>query len=86
METPLFYVLENDCIMVICFQRFKLISEQTRGQNGVTLYVLVVFSYMMTSSNGSIFRVTGHLRGEFTGDRTKASDAELWYFLWPAPE
>ena len=22
---------------------------------------------MMTSSNGNIFRVTGHLRGEFTG-------------------
>ena len=34
---------------------------------------------MMTSSNGSIFRVTGHLCGEFTGHRwiphTKASDA-----------
>ena len=24
---------------------------------------------MMTSSNGNIFRVTGHLRGEFTGPR-----------------
>ena len=43
---------------------------------------------MMTSSNGNIFRVTGHLCGEFTGlrwiPRTKASDAELWYFLWCA--
>ena len=41
---------------------------------------------MMTSSNGSIFRVTGPLCGEFTGPRwiphTKASDAELWWFLW----
>ena len=41
---------------------------------------------MMTSSNGNIFRVTGHLCGEFTGPRwiprTKASDAELWCFLW----
>ena len=39
----------------------------------------------MTSSNGNIFRVTGHLCGEFTGPRwiprTKASDAELWCFL-----
>ena len=46
--------------------------------------------FMMTSSNGIIFCVTGHLRGEFTGDRwiplTKASDAELWCFLWSAPE
>ena len=45
---------------------------------------------MMTSSNGNIFRVTGPLRGEFTGHRwiprTKASDAELWCFLWLAPE
>ena len=45
---------------------------------------------MMTSSNGSIFRVTGHSCGEFTCHRwsplTKASDAELWCFLWAAPE
>ena len=40
---------------------------------------------MMTSSNGNIFRVTGHLCGEFTGPRwiphTKASDAVLWCFF-----
>ena len=45
---------------------------------------------MMTSSNGNIFRVTGHLCGEFTClrwiSRTMASDAELWCFLWSAPE
>ena len=46
---------------------------------------------MMPSSNGKIFRVTGHLCGEFTGPRwiphTKASDAELWCFLYrSAPE
>ena len=43
----------------------------------------------MTSSNGNVFRVTGHLCGEFTGHQwiplTKASDAELWCFLWSAP-
>ena len=37
----------------------------------------------MTSSNGNIFRVTGHLCAEFTGDRwiprTNASDAALRY-------
>ena len=47
-------------------------------------------NFMMTSSNGNIFRVTGHLCGEFTGHlwipRTKASDAELWCFLWSASE
>ena len=40
----------------------------------------------MTSSNGNIFRVTGTLWGEFTGHQwiplTKASDMELWCFLW----
>ena len=45
---------------------------------------------MMTSSNGIIFRVTGQFCWEFNGNRwiprTKASDAELWYFLWSAPE
>ena len=36
------------------------------------------------------FRVTDRLCGEFTGHRwiphTKTSDAELWCFLWSAPE
>ena len=45
---------------------------------------------MMTSSNGNIFRVTGHLCGEFTGPRwihhTMASDAELWCLLWSTSE
>ena len=47
-------------------------------------------SFMMTSSKGNIFRVTDHLWGESTGHRwiplTEASDAELWCFLWSAPE
>ena len=48
---------------------------------------------MMTSSNGNIFRITWLLAicgGEFTGHRwilrTKASDADLWCFLWSAPK
>ena len=47
-------------------------------------------SVMMTSSNGNIFRVTGPLWGEFTGQRwvplTKANGAELWCFIWSAPK
>ena len=45
---------------------------------------------MMTSSNGNIFHVTDHLCWEFTSHQwipsTKASDVELWCFLWSAPE
>ena len=48
------------------------------------------FLNMMTSSNGNIFHVNVSLCVEFTGHRwiplTKASDAELWCFLWSAPE
>ena len=45
----------------------------------------IVLEFMMTSSNGNIFRVTGHLCGKFADprwiSRTKASDAELWCFF-----
>ena len=48
------------------------------------------WQFMMTSSNRNIFRVTGHLCGEFNGPRliprTKASDVELWCLLWSATE
>ena len=49
-----------------------------------------LYLFMMTSSNGNIFRVTGPLWGESTGHRwiplTEASYVELWYFLWSSPE
>ena len=42
-------------------------------------------NYMMTSSYGNIFRVTGPFCGKFVAHRwiplTKVSDAELWCFL-----
>ena len=51
---------------------------------------IVALPIMMTSWNGNIFRVTGHLCGEFTGPRwiprTKASVAKLSCFLWSASE
>ena len=47
--------------------------------------------FMMTPSNGNIFRIAGPLWGESTGHQlillTKASDAELWcFFFISAPE
>ena len=55
--------------------------DNDNGPNGISLG-----RSMMTPSNGNIFRVTGFLCGEFPGHRwipcTKASDAELWCFLW----
>ena len=67
------------------------LSSQALGNHTVApMQTRQPWRIMMTSSNGNIFRVTGHLCGEFTGPRwiprTKASDAELWCLLWPAPE
>ena len=43
-----------------------------------------LITQVMTLSNWNIFCVTGHLYGEFNGPRwnlrTKASDAEFWFF------
>ena len=68
---------------------FFLNQFQTIYPSAVVKYRLQKIHLMMTSSNGNIFRVTGPLCGEFTGHRwiprTKASDAELWCFLWSAP-
>ena len=45
---------------------------------------------MSMASNGNMFHVTGPLWEEPTGhwwiSLTKASDMELWYFLWSTPE
>ena len=60
-------------------------SEYVEWYSAATKRSWTVRTNMMTSSNGNIFRVTGHLCGEFTGPRwsprTKGSDVELWYFL-----
>ena len=62
--------------------QFADLSCSKIRHNGV-----MTLPHMMTSSNGNIFRVTGHLCGEFTCHRwiphTKASG---WCFLWPASE
>ena len=78
-----------------CHYNFSdLLQNCLCGHNVTRLYddrlhdiaesILVQHLCMMASSNGNIFRVTGHLCGEFTCPRwiphTKASDAELWCF------
>ena len=74
-----------------CWPRFMSPYDVTRTQCSSDVTIILIFwPDMVTSSNGNIFRVTGPLCGEFTGNRwiphTKASDAELWCFLWSAPE
>ena len=63
-----------------------IIHLERRPLYGNGAYVIWWIRDMMTSSNENIFRVTGHLCGEFTGHRwsphTKASDAEFWCFFY----
>ena len=87
-------VLTKQAIDVIFTREFnvRFHASEPRAIATQMRYVLsMIRNYlMMTSSNGNIFRVTGPLCGEFTGlrwiPRTKASDAELWCFLWSTPE
>ena len=77
-------------------QKFWLTNYHHHQLRMTSLYLLVLpnpsyyrqMFIMMTSSNGNIFCVTGHLCEEFMGHRwipcTKASDVELWCSLWSA--
>ena len=70
----------NSCVEVDLFG--QSCDDDSRSASGER--------YMMvTSLNGNIFCVTGTLWGESIAYRwiplTKASDAELWCFLWFAP-
>ena len=79
--------------------RAKMKTENCHDAHFVYLVALEVVSTNTDTRNhywhGNViveifFRATGPLRGESTGHRwiplTKASDAELWCFLWSAPE
>ena len=68
--------------------------QQSCPWTGSTFVVMKAWTssdvFIITSTNGNIFRVTGFLCGEFTGHRwipcTKDSDAELWHFFLSASE
>ena len=66
------------------------ITDKKTKHSKQTIRIFHGVLFMMTSSNGNIFCVTGHLCGEFTGPlwipRTKACDTELWCFIWSASE
>ena len=80
----------QDSMDIIGWQATKCELKSEIGDEHMENTNVWSFYIMMTSSNGNIFRVTGHLCGKFTGprwiSRTKASDAELWCFLWLTSE
>ena len=67
------------CVRCMCATYKCVVPGVDQGPG--LLRKILFHLHMMTSSNGNIFRVTGHLCREFTGKRwiprTKASDAEL---------
>ena len=71
-----------------CF--FKSLFVQADSKGNIKSSPYWCHDVMSTSSNENILRITGLLCGEFTYQRwiprTKASDAELWCFLWSAPK
>ena len=78
--------------MMIIFHYIRLlilVISSTRKRHVDTnykysfIFVLNQNIVIMTSSNENIFRVTGPLCGEFTGEfpRKKDSDAELWFYF-----
>ena len=73
-----------------CFLWWYFVVLRNALVTRITIMEIRKRLFMMTSWNGNIFRVTGHLCGEFTGPRwiphTKASDTELWCFLWSVSE
>ena len=79
-----FYAFKCPCLCMHLHQKCKSILCDDDAMMRTEIYM------MMTSSNGNIFHVTGPLWGEFTGQWgipiKKASDAELWCFLWSAPD
>ena len=74
----------------ICVTRPQWFNTSHTDSSVVSCCFYFFYGNMMTSSNGNIFLATGHLCGELTDHRwipcTKASNAELWCFLWSAPE
>ena len=74
------------CILILINDTDGLVQDCCNSiANALEFMQSCTKPFIMTSSIGNIFRVTGPLCGEFTGHRwiprTKASDAELWCFV-----
>ena len=90
LQTFIVRNLQKPTSILKFFLKFLYIDYLLKKRNRLNCITAITLISIMTSSNGNIFQVTGHLCGEFTGPwwipHTKASDAELWCFLWSASE
>ena len=85
------FLIISVCFLMIWYWWILLLSSRiiSLAPEQFTMVAPQALDHMMTSSNGNIFCVTGHLCGVFTGHRwiprTKATDGELWCFLRSVP-
>ena len=88
--TPKLLTSDEDILREVMVKGFHNFTNRKVSHVWYILEALSNGRFMMTLSNGNIFRVTGHLCGEVIGPQwiplTKASDVELCYFLWFASE
>ena len=56
-------------IIIIITHYIMIIITQQNSDSWDSIFIYSLLHHMMTSSNGNICRVTGHLCGEFTGPR-----------------
>ena len=75
-------------LLLLC-EEFPPVTEEFSTQRELEYRALMFSSFIMTSSHGSFFSVTGHLWGEFTGHRwiplTKGQKCRLWCFFDVGP-
>ena len=90
-QLKFFLWMSNENVFIKKYSYIKHLLTNINDDVMTCIYMLSPSGeFMMTSSKGNIFCVTGPLCGEFTSQQliplTKASNAELWCFLWSAPE
>ena len=85
------YSLRQHVCLIMCFHYLPYASRwgvQTVGEQFISTKLIVsmiimgyYWGYFMMTSNGNIFRVTGHLCGEFTGQRCHWWLCHFWKSL-----
>ena len=82
MKKKLIYAIQNDALSFkygdVHHANFKLTMPSSYCAYAFKLQSIMI---MMTSSNGNIFRVTGHLCGEFTGHRPVTRRFDVFFDL-----
>ena len=79
--------LSLSCEVIHLLSQANILTAKVNNKENNEIWY---YQFMMMASDGNIFCVAGPFCGEFTSHRwiplTKASHAELWFFVWSAPK